>query len=177
MPLTIAQLITLRAAIFANGTAAPLLAAGNVPGLQAWCNSRPASNAFGWLRDVNPSDLNEPIIENAAQADNLSAGRRWVIDRMLAGDTLDATNPKILDGLAATLVATPTDVQALRRAVLRACRNRCSNAEVALGGTTISPAGEPSITGLVRNFVGDVDETDTKLLIFKDNGDIWTAQG
>ena len=177
MSLTPTQITTLRAAIFAVPAAASLLAAGDVGGLLAWCNDRPAGNAFAWLRDVNPSDLNEAIVENAAQADNLTAGRRWVIDRMLAGDTLNATSQKILDGLAATLVAAPTDVQALRRGVLRACRERASNAEGALGGAPIAPAGEAAITGLVRRFAGEVQEVDVKILIWKDSGQIWTAQG
>lgn len=177
MALTAPQIVTLRAGVFAVPAAAALLSAGNVAGLLAWCNDRPGTNVFGWRPDVNSSDLNEAIIENAAQADNLTAGRRWVIDRMLAGEVLDATSQKVLDGIAATLTASPTDVQALRRGVLRACRERASNAEVALGGSSIFPAGEATITGIVRAFVGSVDETDVKIVIFKNNGDIWTAQG
>lgn len=162
--LTPAQILTVRAAIFADQTAAPLLAAGNVSGLQTWLNAGTATR--GWLSNASPSLLDEA--PTYTTYDTLIQGKRdsWV--RLLAA-ARDFTKAKIRNWVTDVWGAATAGSNA--EAVLQAGSEPATNVQVILGGPTRVTG---TVSALARNYVGSVGDFDTKTLIFKDSGGVWT---
>lgn len=110
--------------------------------------------------------------------------------------SINAARPNIRGGLRDCVVQLPTGAMdgngkpALSSAggangsnVLAQCVRVGKRAELMLAAqaqasdTTPAGGGANSTTARVMTFEGDVTETESRQLIFKDNGDLWTAQG
>lgn len=164
MSLTTEQRATLRTAIFATPAAASLLAAGDAPGLQAWCNAE--TNTRRWLPEAPVLAVEEA--PNYTTYDSLTQGKRdswnlflhnprdfgrgrvraWVVD--IWGTATSGSNAELVL-LAGTVPAT--------------------NAQVAIGGVTRTTG---SVSALDAAYEQPISILDTTLLIFRDNGTIWT---
>lgn len=167
MALTNNQLIALRAAIFANPTAAAALAAGNVLGVQSWCNANSGSKR--WLPAADPLAVEEA--PSYTSYDSLAQGKRdsWMVFLRNARDFgRNKVRNWVVDIWGNATASSNSE------AVLQAGTANATNAQLALGGT---PKTTGTVTATDVSFEGDVDITDATLLVFKDNGDIWTAQG
>lgn len=165
--LTTQQITTLRAAVFADTTAAALLAGGNASGLQAYLNN-PAVPTFVVWRTAVPID---DIMRNAmdwARVDNLSVGKARIWDWMGRLGSLDCSKANIRAGIDATWVGTAADL-AVRSTVYTHCKRAASAAERMLATGT----GTDAVPGTM-GFEGVVSELDARRLVFKDDGTIWT---
>ena len=165
--LTATELTTLRAAVFANPTAAALLTALNVPGLQGWCNG--ASGSKRWLPAAEVLAVEEA--PSYTVFDTLLQGKRdsWLV--FLRGSR-DFGRSKVRAWVVDVWGAATAGSNA--EAVLQAGTVNATNAQVALGGT-VKTTG--TVSAVDTGYEQDVDITDTTKLIFKDNGTVWTALG
>lgn len=162
--LTNGQRNTLRAAIFATPPAAALLAAGDVPGLQAWCNTATATKR--WLPTADMLTIEEA--PSYTTYDSLVQGKRdsWV---------LFLKSPR--DFGKAKIRSWVTDVWgnaiggSNAEAVLNAGTVAATNAQVAIGGTSRTTG---TVTALDATYEEDVSILDATKLIYRDNGTIWT---
>lgn len=164
--LTPAQLNTLRTGVCANGTARPLMQAGNVPGLLAWENTATATLAW------NPYTTRQMYDEAPSYTtyDALAAGKRDSWERFLAADTRNPTKAKVRNWVVDVWGNATGGSNS--ESILLAATFAATNAQVILGGT-VKTTGTVSATDL--NFVGQVTELDTKKLIFQDNGQIYAC--
>lgn len=164
MALTNNQITTLRAAVFANPTAAAALAAGNVIGVQNWCNANSGSKR--WLPAADPLAVEEAPGYTAY--DSMTQGKRdsWVV---FLRNARDFGRPKVRNWVA-DIWGTATG-GSNSEAVLQAGTANATNAQIALGGAAETLG---SVTATDTSFEGEVDITDATRLVYKDNGDIWT---
>ena len=166
--LTLSLITQLRAAIFADAVAAPLLAAGNHPGLRGYLNSIP-NPAFVVWRD---SVLQDEIMQNGfdwSRVDNLSVGKariwEWLFDNQQT--SINPSKANVRAGIDSTWVGTAADL-AVRAAVYLHCKRDATQAEKMLTGgtgTTETPA--------VSAWNGEISDWDASMLIWHDNGTIW----
>lgn len=168
--MTPSQITTLRAACFADPTAAAFFVfPGDANGLYAYLNGT-ASPAFVIWRTSVPQD---EIMLNGfdwARVDNLSVGKARIWEWLFANETrtINPSKTNIRAGIDATWVGTQADLN-VRAAVYVHCKRSASVVEkmMATGtGSDASPA--------VPSFEGAVDEIDVRKLVFKDDGTIWT---
>jgi hypothetical protein len=168
--LTPDQLIALRAAVFATPPAAALLTAGNSYGLRDYLNG--ASTFIVWRTAVTQDE----IMQNGfdwTRVDNLSLGKariwEWLFDNQAT--TINPSKPNVRAGIDQCWVGTAADL-AVRAAVYVHCKRAATQAEKMLAtgtGTDASPG--------LRTFEGEISDLDSAMLIFKDNGTIWTPEG
>lgn len=164
MALTNTQLTTLRAAIFANPTAAAALAAGNVLDVQAWCNANSGSKR--WLPAADPLAVEEA--PSYTTYDSLTQGKRdsWMVFLRNARDFgKNKVRNWVVDIWGSATAASNSE------AILQAGTANATNAQIALGGGSETVG---SVTAFDTTFEGEVDITEATRLVFKDNGDIWT---
>ena len=165
--LTNAQLATLRAAVFADSTAAALLAAGNVPGLQAWCNGNSGSKR--WLQAADPLSIEEA--PSYTTYDSLGQGKRdsWLLFLRNARDFgRNKVRAWVVDVWGSATAGSNAE------AVLQAATANATRAQIALGGSAKTTG---TVTAYDTAYEQDVDVIDATKLIFRDDGSIWTAQG
>lgn len=187
------QIVTLRAAIFASGTAAPILAAGDLNGLLAWLNGPSAftvwrsvtsasdvMDAITWA-SMTPADV--PTGDPAAlQREYRCQGKQLNLQIMLQGrESLPTGRTNIRSGLTDALLNVPAGVDGalldagwLGAGKVKAAISRFATNAERVFSTGTGTAGTPGSLGA---FEGDVSEYEGKVLIWHDNGDIWTPQG
>lgn len=165
-----ADLTALRAACFADpGASAFFQAPGDAAGLKAYLNT-PTSPAFIVWRTVVTQD---EIMLNGfdwTRVDNLSVGRarvwEWLFDN--AANAINPSKSNIRSGIDQVWQGTQADLN-VRDAVYGHCKRTATRAEKMLAsgvGTTQNPG--------VTTFDGQVSDHDAALLIYKDDGSIWT---
>ena len=121
--LTSAQITTLRMPVLADGTALPLVQAGNVAGLQAYLNGPSGQNA--WKNSVTMADIfaNTTI----TSFDNLNQGKRDAFQQLIIEmsklSLLDATKASCRKGFADIFAVTGsyTDSAQLDKMMTGAC--------------------------------------------------------
>lgn len=188
--MTPAQITTLRTAIFGNVTAAPLLAAGNLTGLLSWLNGpstfvawrsvTPASDvmdAIAWA-SMTPTDTPDGGAA-ALQREYRCQGKQLNLQIMLQGrESIPTGRANVRAGLSDALLNVPAgaggtmlDAGWLGAGKVKAAISRfASNAEKVFATGT----GTANAPGTLGELDGDVSEYEGKVLIWKDNGDIWT---
>jgi len=170
--MTPSEIIALRAKVFQDASAAALVAAGNSFGLLAYLNADTSPAWIVWRTAVSQDE----IMLNGfdwARVDNLSVGKARVWEWLFDNDakSLNPSKANVRAGIDQAWVGTGADL-AVRAAVYVHCKRTATVAEKMLGsgtGTDVSP-------GLLT-FEGLLSQSDTTSIIFKDNGQIWTAQG
>ena len=173
MALTPQQIITLRAACFASPTAAAFFVEpGNAAGLQAYLNGA-SSPAFYVYRT---SVAQDEITQNGfdwVRVDNLSVGkaRIWEWLFLNAARSINPSKPNVRAGIEEVWKGTAADL-AVRASVLGHCRRVASVAERAFA-TGVGSEANPGDAA----WSGSVSSVEAALLIYKDDGNIWTAQG
>ena len=165
-PLTPAQLNNLRTAVCGNATAAPLMQAGNVAGLESWLNTTTATK--GWLTAVTAQVADEA--PNYTSYDTLAQGKRDSWARFLAADTRSFAKNKVRAWV--TDVWGTATAGSNAEAVLLAGTEAATNAQVLLGGT-VKTTG--TVTATDRVYDGIVTTPEVTRLVFKDNGQIYTC--
>lgn len=165
--MTIDQLATLRAAVFAAPTAAAMVAAGNVIALQGWCNGNSGSKR--WLPAADTLAVEEA--PSYTTYDTIAQGKRdsWLL---FLANPRDFGKPKVRKWV--TDVWGNATAGSNAEAVLQAGTVNATRAQVALGGAA---EAEGTVSAYDCTYEEDVDLTDATRLIFKDDGTIWTAQG
>lgn len=155
---------TLRTAIFGTPAAAALLAAGDVPGLQAWCNAATATKR--WLSEAEIKTIAEA--PSYTTYDSLTQGKRdsWL---MFLRDVRDFGKAKVRAWVVDVWGNATGGSNA--EAVLNAGTALATNAQVAIGGT---PKATGTVTALDATFEEEVSILDAAKLIFRDDGTIWT---
>lgn len=163
--MTNAQRTALRTAIFATPEAATLLAAGDVPGLRAWCNTATPSTRR-WLSDAPVLPVEEA--PSYLTYDTLTQGKRdsWLL---FLHNPRDFGRAKVRQWVVDIWGNATANSNA--EAVLLAGTAPATNAQVAIGGNTRTTG---SVTALDATFEDEVDTLDATRLIFRDNGTIWT---
>lgn len=168
--LTPAQLVTLRAACFADPTAAAFFVdPGNSAGLEAYLNS--ATTHIVWRESVSQDE----IMQNGfdwAQVDNLSVGKariwEWLFNNQQRA--CNPSKPNVRAGIDECWKGTAA-MLAVRTAVYAHCRRPATVAEKAFAsgvGTEANPA--------TLGWSGSVWTVESSRLIYHDDGTIWTAQ-
>ncbi|HWS73672.1 MAG TPA: hypothetical protein VN324_00890, partial [Quisquiliibacterium sp.] len=111
MSLTTEQLATLRAGVFADPTAAALLAAGNWQEVQAWLNAASSPAYTVWRTSVSQDE----IMQNGfdwVRVDNLSVGKariwEWLFDNQSA--TINPSKANVRAGIDETWKGTAADL-------------------------------------------------------------------
>lgn len=162
--MTNAQRTALRAAIFATPEAAALLAAGDVPGLQAWCNAETSTRR--WLPNAPVLAVEEA--PNYTTYDSLTQGKRdsW---ELFLHNPRDFGRARVRSWVVDVWGAATAGSNA--EAVLLAGTVPATNAQVAIGGATRTTG---TVSALDATFEEEVGITDATRLIFRDNGTIWT---
>lgn len=161
MPLTNTQFATLKAAIIADATAAPIRTAGDTAALLAWCNA--ATTTSAWRQAVSSASLFDSL--TISTFDNLSAGRRDALRLMMDQGTVDATKINIRNGLADifTVGGLYTDAAQLPKMLNGACVEFATKAQALIGGAT--PAAVGGVTALKRNYVDLVSQAECDRLV------------
>jgi len=159
-----AQLNTLRASIFATPAAAALLAAGDVPGLRTWCNT--ATVTRRWLPEAGALAVEEA--PSYTTYDSLAQGKRdsWVL---FLRSPRDFGRNKVR--LWAVDVWGAATAGSNSEAVLLAGSSLATNAQVAIGGVSKTTG---TVTALDATYEKDLSVLEATLLIYRDNGTIWT---
>jgi hypothetical protein len=164
MALTNAKIVALRAAIFANPTAAALLQAGDTTGLLAWCNSLTSTRR--WLSAAPVLEIEEA--PNYTTYDSLTQGKRdsW---NLFLHNPRDFGRGRVRSWVVDVWGAATAGSNA--EAVLLAGTVLATNAQVAIGGATRTTG---TVSALDATFEEEVGITDATRLIFRDDGTIWT---
>lgn len=160
-----AQIVTLRAAVIADGTAGPLQHAGNLAGLLAWCNA--ASGTLAWVTAVPVADTEEAPLYTTY--DSLAQGKRdsWLVFLRNARDFSKAkVRNWIVDVWGNATAGSNSE------SVLLAGTVQATNAEVKFGGPTRTTG---TVSAIARSWSGMVSEFECKQLIWKDDGTIWQS--
>ena len=173
MALTSSQLITLRAACFADQAAAAFFQApGSASGLQSYLNASADPAYYVWRDNVTQDE----IMQNGfdwVRVDNLSVGRariwEWLFDN--AETSISPSKANVRAGIDEVWKGTAADL-AVRAAVYVHCKRTASRAEKVFS-TGVGSVADPAVVSGEIN----VSSLDAALLIYKDDGTIWTAQG
>lgn len=144
MALTNAQRNTLLAAIKADQTAGPLRAAGNVTGLQAWCNAAKTPAVLAWVTSVQPAISEEA--PSYTTYDSMAQGKRdsWVL---FLRSPRDFSRNKVRSWI--TDVWGNATAGSNAEAVLLAGTEPATNAQAAVGGTSKTTG---TVTATDRSF-------------------------
>lgn len=120
--LTNAQMLTLRAAATADGTAAGLIATADDLGLADWFNAAQPS-FYAWRTSLTPDMSRRAIVQGATQLDSLTAGKRdslfWLLSESV--NPSDSSVRAAIDDLCGTQATLKGALQsALKRTTTRA---------------------------------------------------------
>ena len=202
--MTPAQLTALRAACFADPTAAAFFVApGNASGLRSYLNGASASNA--WRTDApveaildaitfsnyTPNDAiggsdTDPTLTRKVGWLLTAQTKQMNLQLMLQGRaTINAAKVNVRAGLRDAVIQVPTGAGGANTSpggasgstVLNNCTRPALRAEVMLAAASQASDTTGSVTARVLTFEGEVSEQEATALMFKDNGDLWTAQG
>lgn len=203
--MTDAQLTALRAACFADPTAAAFFAPGDgkATGLQAYLNGASGTNV--WRTDASVDAIMDAIDFSkytpndtvlAADTDPaLSRKIGWLLtvqtkqmnlQLMLQGrQTINAAKVNVRAGLRDAVIQVPTGANGANTSpggasgvtVLNNCARVANRAELMLAAASQASDQTGSTTARVMTFEGEVDEIEARKLIYKDDGTIWTAGG
>lgn len=162
------QLVTLRAAVIADGTAGPLLAAGNAAGLREHLNALASPPYTLWRTHVTQDE----IMLNGfdwTRVDNLSNGAarvwEWLFDN--EAHAFNPSKPNVRAGVDQVWKGTAADL-AVRAAVYVHCKRLATNAEKMMT-TGVGSDAVPSMPV----YEGEISDLDSARVIFKDDGTIW----
>lgn len=168
--MTPAQLTALRAACLADPSAASFFNQTGAAGLRAHLNAASDPAWIAWRSQVTQDE----IMLNGfdwARVDNLSVGKarvwEWLFDNQ--AKSINPSKPNVRAGIDQAWVGTAADL-AVRAAVYVHCKRTATRAERMLG----TGAGTTNDPGLM-DFEGEVSDHEAGMLIFKDDGSIWTA--
>lgn len=165
MALKNAQITALRTAIFANPTAAALLAAGNTTGLLAWCNADTATRR--WLSAAPVIDVEEAPTYTGYGALTQGARDSWAL---FLKSPRDFGKNKVRTWVTSIWGAGTTGTNG--EAVLLAGSAIATNAQVALGGNSRTT---DAVTALANAYEEPITSLEIEQLVFRNNGQIWTA--
>lgn len=168
--LTPTQLTALRAACFADQSAAALIAAGNSNELHTYLNG--ASSFIVWRTLVTQDE----IMQNGfdwTRVDNVAVGPARVWEWMFANEqrSINPSKANVRAGIEAVWRGTAADL-AVRAAVYVHCKRAATRAERMLA-TGVGTTNDPGLL----TFEGEVMTTEATQIIFRDNGDLWTPGG
>ncbi len=199
------QLTALRAACFADPNAAAFFAApGNADGLRVYLNG--ASTTAGWNSAMPTEDIINATVQSrytpndsVAQGNTDTASLMRLTSRALYAQTklmvfqnfvlfrerLDMRKVRVRSDLLDCLTNVPCGANgalvhpggAEAATVLSICVRVIKRAEAMLAATAKGSDTTGTVDARVTTFEGDVEETEARQLIFKANGDLWTAQG
>jgi hypothetical protein len=166
--LTPAQLVALRAAVLANPTASAFLSAGDAAGLQAHLNA--PSPFIVWRTFVTKDEMYGNGFNWVAIDDVLEP--KWRVWTEMFDNADKACNPSklnIRDGIAEVWKGNAAKL-AVQSYLLEKCKRAATNAERLLAsGTGGSQATPGNLT-----WEGDITGLDSAMLIFRDDGTIWS---
>ena len=145
--LTIAQLATLKAAIIADPTAGPIRASGDTFSLLAWCNG--PSGTLAWRTAVSGAEIynaHKPV-EYIAR----SPAERSAFDLMAdSGRRHDFTVAAKRNGVADIFSGATANTS--RTAIFAVAQEPATNAQLTLGGSTVSVGGNANMSETVSAF-------------------------
>jgi len=158
------QLATLKTAIIADPTAGPMRTAGDSASLLAWCNGPSSTRA--WRTSVGGAevyDAHKPV-EYIAR----SAAERQAFDLMCFGDRVhDFTVAAKRNGVADIFSGATNNTS--RTAIFAVAQEMATNAQLALGGSTVSVGGNAAMSETIsayrRNWSGQVTQDDANKLV------------
>lgn len=143
--LTVAQLLTLKAAIAAETDPAFVAnrTAGNTGLMAEWYNG--ASSKIAWRTSVPQADCMNAAGFDWTQADNLTAGQARIWEWLFANDlhSIDASKAQIRAGVSECWKGTAAKV-AVATAVLGACKRAATRGE-ALYATGTGTSADPAL--------------------------------
>lgn len=199
------QIVTLRAACFADPTAAAFFVApGNADGLMAYLNGESA--ASGWRSAMPTLDIVNTTNQSrytpndsVAQGNTDTASLLRLTARALYAQTklmvfqnfvlfreqLDMRKVRVRADLMDCLTNVPSGANgaltqpggADAATVLSLCLRLLTRAELMLANSQQANDTTGTVSGRVTTFEGEVTDIEVRTLIFKPNGDLWTAQG
>ena len=194
------QLVALRAACFADQSAAAFFAnGGDANGLRSYLNTVTATTA--WRTDA-PVDaiLDAVTFVNYTPNDAISAGdtdptlsrkigwlltvqtKQMNLQLMLQGrQTVNAAKPNVRGGLRDAVIQLPTGAGGANTSpggasgvnVLSACVRPAKRVELMLANPSSGSDTTGTVTARVMTFEGEVNEIESIRLIYKDSGEIW----
>jgi hypothetical protein len=165
MALTNAQLVALRAAIFANPTAAALLQAGDTTGVLAWCNLPTSTRR--WLSAAPVLEIEEAPGYTTYGSMTQGARDSWAL---FLRNPRDFGRNRVRAWVTSIWGAVDANTNA--EAILLAGSAVATNAQVALGGTSRNTG---TVTALANAYEELIDSGEAERLVFRPNGQIWTA--
>jgi hypothetical protein len=163
------QLNALRTACFSDSSAAALIAGGDANGLHTYLNVVTA--VVVWKTSVTEAE----ILKNGmdwTRVDNLGVGPSRIWEWMFKFGSIDPSKANIRAGIEAVWKGTAADL-AVRAAVFGHCRRVARRAENMLATFSGASPGTES-NPKVLTFEGEVSSLDAVLLVFRDDGTIWT---
>lgn len=169
--LTPAQITTLRAACFVDPTAAAFFTApGDAAGLQAYLNGD--TTHIAWRTLVTQDE----IMQNGfdwVQVDNLSVGKARIWEWLFSNEarSMNPAKANVRAGIEECWKGTAA-MLAVRAAVYVHCRRVATAAEKVFATGTGTEAN-PALLG----WEGSVSPVEAAMLLYHDDGSIWTAQG
>lgn len=201
MSLTADQIVALRAACFANGTAAAFFQSpGNSSGLHTWLNGNDSVNA--WRTDANVTAILDAINWSNYTPNDVVAGadvdpllsvkiarlltvqtKQMNLQLMLQGrDRLNTAPTQVRAGLRDAVIAVPTGLSGANTSpggvsgatVLAACVRTATRAEVMLAAAGQASDTTGTTTARVLTWQGIVQSFQATGLIFRDDGTLWT---
>lgn len=191
--MTPAQIITLRAACFADGTAAAFFPPRDNAGLLAYLNS--ASTFVAWKSSETSANIMDAIIwdrltptdaadgdPTAMQREYRCQGKQLNLQIMLQGrDIIPCGKANIRNGLSDALAAVPSGISGavqdagwLGAGKVKAVISRVVTIAEKVFCTGAGTAGTPGNLGAID---GLLTQSDVDTLMFKSDGSTWTAGG
>jgi hypothetical protein len=156
MPLTTAQLATLKTAVIADPVAGPIRLAGDTFGLLAWCNA-PKAGVTAWRTQVQPQELDEAA--SYATFDSLVAGKRdsW---RILIMFPRDMSRVKVRNWVVDVWGA--ATAASISEAVLLVGTELATNAQAVFGGPSATTG---TVTALRRAYAEAITQDEVNKLV------------
>ena len=165
MALTNAQLVALRAAIFATPAAAALLNARDTVGLLSWCNT--VTTTRRWLSAAPVLEIEEaPVYTGYGQMDQ-GARDSW---SLFLHNPRDFGRNRVRQWV--TSIWGNATAGSNAEAIFLAGSVFATNAQGALGGTSRNTG---TVTALANAYDELIDSGEVERLVFRNNGQLWTA--
>lgn len=200
--LTATQVVALRAACFADPTAAAFFTgAGDAAGLQTYLNGPSGANAWRTDASINavldainwslytPTDIvasAEPLLTQQVARLLTIQTKQMNLQLMLQGrEILNCARPNVRGGLRDAVIQIPSGVSGANTSpggsngatVLAQCVRSANRAEVMLAAQSQASNTTGTTTARVLTWEGSVEPFEAAGLIYHDNGTLWTAQG
>ena len=168
--MTPSQITALRSVCLATPAAAAFFNQNGAAGLRAYLNAPSDPVWIAWRSQVSQDE----IMLNGfdwARVDNLSVGKarvwEWLFDNQ--AKSINPSKPNVRAGIETVWVSGVAADLAVRNAVYAHCKRTATRAEKMLGTGT----GTDATPGFMT-FEGEVSDHDAGMLIFKDDGSIWS---